>query len=87
MKNKFNYDLSFTEAMTACFDGHAVVGENFALGVYMQSDKEDTIRLWDFAKDYSSHYVQLHDPLITKGLIEQKYRIEDILTENRLYSK
>ena len=79
------YDITFMDALNLCLDGKAVIGEDFAEGIYMKTNKDGFVMLYDFAKDSTPHYKELHTSMITRGLTTQMYRVEDVLTEQNLY--
>ena len=79
------FNLSFMEAMDIVLNGGYVVGEHFNKGYYLKVNEIGMVAVFDFAKDESMHYIERNNLAITNGILTQKYKKQEFLTQRELY--
>lgn len=79
------YNLTFMEAMDVVLQGGYVVGDDFAKGIYLKLNDAKIVSVWDFNKDGIMHYQELICLTITHGILNQKYKKLEFLTQAELY--
>ena len=78
------FDKTFSEAMKSVLnhEGYAV-GERFQHGVFLDSDEDNNIIMKE-RKENGIGYQTIGNPVLSKGLLEQKYKIIVAATDRAL---
>lgn len=82
--NKKLFNLSFSEAMEAVFSGQYVQGEYFKWNCYLM-EKECELKLCSFDEDGILKYSDHGNLILTRGVINQRYRVVSVLNRSELY--
>lgn len=80
------FQLSFMEAMNAVFNGSYVQGENFKWNCFLM-EKDERVVIGIFNEENAMKYSDCGNLTITKGVVEQKYRVVSTLNRSGLYHK
>lgn len=78
------FELSFLEAMDVVLGGGAVQGELFDWRCYL-TEKHGVVVLNRYLEDEVCHYRCDGSMLITKGVLEQKYRVVTVFNKAGLF--
>lgn len=84
INNRKLFKLSFMEAMDAVFNGKYVQEEDFKWNCYLM-EKEGRVIIGSFDEQSVSKYLDYGNAIVTKHVLDQKYRVVSVLNRSGLY--